>query len=152
MNMQRFLRICEDIEQVVAQIYRHWQEEFADRPSLAALWAKLADDELDHVRQVQLAQRVANEQVIAGNNVSLESLEQALARARKLLKDVKERDISAEKALKAAIRIEEEFSKAHLLNAANVVDPSMMQMFKSLARADELHVRTLKEYCDTYFT
>ena len=38
---------------------------------------KLADDELDHVRQVQLAQRVANEQAFAGSNVSLESLEKA---------------------------------------------------------------------------
>ena len=151
MNVQRLLRVCEDIEQVVSQIYRHWQQVFVNDTALSALWAKLADDELDHVRQVQLAQRVANDQVIDGGNISLESLEKALARARQLLKDVKERDISSETALRAAIRIEEEFSKAHLLNAANVTDESMVKMFKSLARADELHIKTLKDYCDAVF-
>ncbi len=151
MNMQRFLRVCEDIEQVISQIYRHWQQVFASDPSLSALWSKLADDELDHVRQVQLAQRVANDQIIAGSKVSLDSLEKALARARQLLRDVKEKDISSQTALRAAIKIEEEFSKAHLLNAANVTDESMAKMFKSLARADELHVKTLKDYCEAVF-
>ena len=151
MNIQRFLRVCEDIEQVVSQIYRYWQQVFVNDASLSALWAKLADDELDHVRQVQLAQRVANDQVIDGGNISLESLEKALDRARQLLKDVKERDISSVTALRAAIKIEEEFSKAHLLNAANVTDESMAKMFKSLARADELHIKTLTDYCDAAF-
>ncbi len=151
MNMQRLLRICEDIEQVVSQIYRHWQQVFVNDSSLSSLWAKLADDELDHVRQVQLAQRVATEHVMEGNKISLESLEKALARARQLLKDVKEKDISSETALRAAIKIEEEFSKAHLLNAANVIDESMVKMFNSLARADEQHVKTLRDYCDAVF-
>ena len=149
MNMQRLLRLCEDIERVVSQVYRHWQEVFNDDPALSALWAKLADDELDHVRQVQLAGRVANEEVFEGVNISQDSLEKALAKARQLLKDVQERQISAEVALKAAIRIEEEFSKAHLMNATNISDESMKAMFKSLARADELHLATLKNYCDS---
>ena len=151
MNMQRFLRLCEEIEQVVSQIYRHWQHVFAADAPLSALWEKLADDELAHVRQVQLAQRVAGEGVFAGNNTTMESLEKALATAKQLLKDVKVKNIPAAQALRAAIRIEETFSKAHLLNATNIDDASMKQMFKSLARADEEHVATLKNYCDGYF-
>ncbi len=149
--MQRVLRVCEEIEQVVAQIYRYWQEVFVNDAPLSALWAKMADDELDHVRQIQLAKRVANENVFEGCNVSVESLEKALAKARQILRDVKEKDISSEKALRAAIRIEEEFSKAHLLNATRVTDESMKTMFRSLARADEKHVKTLKDYCESVF-
>ncbi len=151
MNVQRLLRICEDIEQVVSKIYRHWQQVFVDDPALSALWAQMADDELDHVRQVQLAKRVAAENVFESNGVSLESLEKALARARQLLKDVKEKDLTSDVALRAAIKIEEEFSKAHLLNATQVDDESMKTMFRSLARADEMHVATLKNYCDAVF-
>ncbi len=151
MNVQRLLRICEDIEQVVSKIYRHWQQVFVDDPALSALWAQMADDELDHVRQVQLAKRVAAENVFESNGVSLESLEKALARARQLLKDVKEKDLTSDVALRAAIKIEEEFSKAHLLNATQVDDESMKTMFRSLARVDEMHVATLKNYCDAVF-
>jgi len=151
MNMQRFLRLCEEIEQVISQIYRHWQHAFSHDEPLSALWEKLADDELTHVRQVQLAQRVASEEVFSGSNTSMESLEKSLAMARQLLKDVKEKRILAAQALRAAIRIEETFSKAHLLNATNVTDASMKKMFQSLARADEEHVATLKNYCETYF-
>lgn len=149
--MQRLLRICEEIEQIIAQIYRHWQDVFSDDRSLSGLWSKLADDELDHVRQVQLATRVVNENILAKGEVSFESLEKALSRARQLLKDVKEKDVSKETALRAAIKIEDEFMKAHLLNAARVTDPSMQSMFNSLARADEEHIKTLQQYCDSFF-
>jgi len=147
--MQRFLNICEEIEQTVAKIYQHWQQVFIDNQALSALWGKMADDELDHVRQVQLAKRVANEGVLEQNNISLESLSKALARARQLYEDIQVREISSEMALRAAIRIEEEFSKAHLLNATNVADESLKTMFKSLARADEQHVATLRNYVDS---
>jgi len=151
MNVQRFLKVCEDIEQTVSKIYRHWQEVFVDTPALSAMWARMADDELDHVRQIQLAKRVAYENVFEGNNVSIDDLEKALAKARRLLVDVKEKEISAEKALLAAIKMEELFSQAHLMNATNVVDESMATMFKSLAREDEMHVATLRNYYDSVY-
>ena len=150
MNIQRLLRISEEIEQVVSQIYRHWQHVFENESSLSALWRKMADDELDHVQQVQLARRVYNEKIFEASNVSLESLEKALARARQLLEDVKQKEISPETALRAAIRIEEEFSKAHLLNSTSINDQSMKAMFKSLARADELHVATLRDFANAF--
>ena len=149
--MQRLLKLCEEIEQTVAEIYRYWQSVFVNDASLSALWGKMADDELDHVRQVQLAKRVVSDSVFENSNVSIDSLEKTLARARQLLKDVQTRELSSEIALKAAIKIEEEFSKAHLLNATNVVDESMKGMFKSLARADEQHVATLRNYCESVF-
>ena len=147
--MQRFLNLCEEIEQTVAAVYRHWESVFADDVSLSSLWGKLADDELDHVRQVQLAKRVALENVFSQNAVTVGSLQKALAKAKNLLAEVKQRDISAPAALRAAIRIEEEFSKAHLLNATQVNDKSMQAMFESLAREDEQHVATLRNYCES---
>lgn len=149
--MQKLLKLCEDIEQTVSQIYRYWQKVFVNEPSLSSLWGQMADDELDHVRQVQLAKRVIYENVFEEASVSVEILQKALSRAQQLLRDVQEREISSEMALRAAIRIEEEFSKAHLLNATNVTDASMKTMFKSLARADEKHVATLRNYCDAVF-
>ena len=148
--MQKILKICEEIEQIVAEIYRHWQSVFIDDPALSALWGKMADDELDHVRQVQLAKRVVSDNVFTVGEVSMESLEKSLARARQLLKDVRSRAVSSESALKAAIKIEDEFSKAHLLNATRVVDSSMKAMFQSLSRADDQHVATLKNYYNAY--
>lgn len=148
--MQRLLNLCEEIEQQVARIYRYWQKVFDEEPSLSGLWGKLADDELDHVRQVQLAKRVVNENVLEESGVSIEELNTALARARQLYKDVQVKNVSAEQALHAAIRIEESFSKAHLLNATKVTDASLQAMFKSLARADELHIGTLRDYVQAY--
>jgi rubrerythrin len=147
--MQRYLNICEEIEQLISKTYRHWQQMFEDDPGLSALWGKLAEDEMDHVRQVQLAKRVANEKVLQESDVSLEALTKSLAKARQLYKDVQVKTVTGEQALRAAIRIEEEFSKAHLLNATTVVDESIKTMFKSLARADELHVETIRNYCDS---
>ncbi|PLX97882.1 MAG: hypothetical protein C0623_14265 [Desulfuromonas sp.] len=149
--MQRLLRICQEIEQTVADIYRHWETVFSDQESLSRLWGQMADDELDHVRQIQLAQRVANEQVFGEQKISINLLEEALAKAKQLLKEVRERDVSAEKALKTAIKIEEYFSKAHLSNALEVTDKSLMTMFNSLARADDQHVESLRNYYDSVF-
>jgi len=147
--MQRFLNLCEEIEQTVAAVYRYWEDGFSEDIPLSTLWGKLADDELDHIRQVQLAKRVAMENVLSQNAVTIESLQKALAKAKNLLAEVKQRDISGVAALRAAIRIEEEFSKAHLLNATRVKDKSMQAMFESLARADEQHIATLRNYCES---
>ena len=149
--MQRLLKLCEEIEQTIAEIYRYWQQVFVNDVALSALWGRMADDELDHVRQVQLAKRVVSDSVFENSNVSIDSLEKSLVRVRQLLQDVQTRQLSSEVALKAAIKIEEEFSKAHLMNATNVVDASMKGMFQSLARADEQHVATLRNYCESVF-
>lgn len=149
--MRRFLACCEEIEQTVAKVYRHWQHEYADDHEFSALWRTLADDELAHANQIKLARRLPADGVFTESPVDVKAIEILAARARKLLADVQQVTLSKEKALRTAIKMEEAFNKAHVENVGEFTDPMMRAMFTSLARDDAQHMETLKKYCDQTF-
>lgn len=149
--MRKFLACCEEIEQTVAEVYRHWQQVYADDAEFAALWGELVDDELAHVQQIRLARRLPMNGVFTNRKIDTRSLETLLVRARKLLVDVQKVTLSKEKALRTAIKMEEAFNKAHVNNVADFTDPTLKAMFTSLARDDAQHMATLQRYCDRVF-
>ncbi len=149
--MRKFLACCEEIEQAMAEIYKYWQKTYSDDQELSALWGVLVDDELAHVSQIKLARRLQVDGVFSGSKVDNQAIEALLARARKLLVDVKKVTLSKEKALRTAIKMEETFNQVHVANAVEFSDPSIKAMFTSLARDDAKHVTTLHEYCERVF-
>ena len=47
--------------------------------------------------------------------------------------------------------MEEEFGRVHVQNAGEIKDEAMRKMFTALARADEEHVATLRNYVDSVY-
>lgn len=149
--MRRFLACCEEIEQTVAEIYKYWQDVYSDDRELSELWGKLADDELAHVSQINLARRLPVDGVFASKQVDGKKIEALLARARKLLADVQKVTLTKEKAVRTAIKMEEAFNQAHVNNVGEFANPAMKAMFSSLAREDAQHVALLQSYCSRVF-
>lgn len=149
--MRRFLACCEEIEQTVAEVYRHWQKVYSDDQEFSELWERLADEELAHASQIKLARRLPTDGVFNGQAVDVGEIEKLLATARKLLVDVQKVTLSKEKALRTAIKMEEAFNRAHVANIDGFVDASMQALFTSLARDDAQHVAALHNYCAKMF-
>ena len=144
MNLQRYLEICLEIEQIAGAIYTGLAERFSFDQHLSAIWYHMARDEHDHAMQIKLAVTMAKERVIAGTRVAPERITELQARARQLKSELSAAQTGAVEALEAALALEAEFGHAHLLSSVEFERSDFKDLFRRLARSDEQHIQTLR--------
>jgi len=136
---------CGKIERLAADIYRRLasHREFCDE--VRATFARLAQDELDHATQLDMALQFPEEKNGMIKRISGEKIVEGLEKARRIAQDIETHSRSEEAALKMAIDLENSFVKVHLDNAIHFSEPRVAELFKHLGRGDAAHLETLKQ-------
>lgn len=148
--MYNLLNKCVQIERTTARIYHEFARNKKCDPVLAEIWLTMAEDEEDHVQQLMLAIRLLNKNIGKKNNNLSDTIDELLALAKGILEKARNEDYDIAEMLKDAILMESSFLDIHATHAIAFNDPSLLATFKQLARADELHVKGLKDYLMDY--
>ena len=143
--MHGLLNDCSRIERLAQEIYQ--QLAVADRfqTPVRDLFRRLADDEQDHVRQIEMAGKLPGDRLDAVSRIAGGKVAEALELAQRLRQDVFARPYGEEEALRLAVFLEKTFVRIHLDNALHFYDPRVIRLFEGLARSDEAHLETLRD-------
>jgi rubrerythrin len=144
--MQGFLNDCHQIELLAGEIYGTLAAGTGYADEVRELFQRLAADELDHSRQIDLALHVPEDLAGAVSRIAGAQVGAMLKRVTQMLKGVTRSRLSEEEALRLALEMEQKFVKIHLDNAVHFKDPRVIALFQSLARSDEAHLDTLRDY------
>jgi len=143
--MQELLRNCSVIERLAGEIYQQLAAAATDPGRISETFTRLAQDERDHARLIDLALGVPAENLDVVTRIAWLKVDEALQKVRRLHREVGSRSLSEEEALRLAVRMEQDFIKVHLDNALHFFDRRTAVLFEDLARSDEAHLASLRE-------
>ncbi len=144
--MKNYLGHCQEIEQVLGEVYRKLAGVEGYSPKLREIFATMARDEDDHARQLERAQDVPAAAFAKERRLDQKKLDELFLQARELLRMAGDPDPSERLMLETAKDLEMEFIKIHLQNAVKFRDAAMAEMFREMAREDQEHFETLDTY------
>jgi rubrerythrin len=143
--MRELLRDCSTIERLAEEIYRQLAADATYAGRVRETFARLAQDERDHARQIDNTLDVPAGKLDAVTRIAWRKVDEALQKVRRLHRDVGSRGLSEEEALRLAVTLEQDFIKVHLDNALHFFDRRTAALFEDLARSDEAHLASLRE-------
>ncbi|WP_305041374.1 ferritin family protein [Geoalkalibacter sp.] len=144
--MDEFFDTCAEIESTMSLIYRRMADAVRGNDRLRGLMLQMAKDEADHVNQIRFARLLPAESSIAGPTLSKTRLDLLLLKAQSLLQGIEDARLGEDEVLLQAIAMEEDFMQAHAGSAVEFTDPKLKERLQLLAREDERHIATLRDY------
>jgi rubrerythrin len=144
--MLKFLNTCAEIEETVGAIYRLLADALPEGHELRRIWLEMADDEVDHARQIRFAARLPAREVFQGVNIPLARIEELLQTARAWQRKLTGVRPSISEALALALQLETDFSLVHVELAVEFQEESMRRLFQALANDDGRHAGQLRQY------
>ena len=138
---------CALLEEKISELYFLFAELYADIPELAALWNKTAEEEENHMRQFELASRMARSAMLS-RSIDPALVGQALDMVARVIDKVRQTPPSWQGALKLAIDMEEKLARFHMDSVAEYADDSINSLFRSMMSCDEQHVQSLRSYLE----
>ena len=149
--MKHFLRLCAEIEKTVEKVYQLFAEKTDADPELKELWSTLANDEQDHTRQLELAERISAGETFPGQQIAIERVQDLLAEVRAVLASAQEAMPEPLEALKTSILLEKRFMDIHVTNAVYFPNESLRNTFAALGRSDEAHFNSIKAFLRLHY-
>lgn len=147
LDIRDLFESCALLEEKVAQLYHLFAELYSDIPELTALWIKTAEEEENHMRQFELAGRLARSAALS-HSIDPVVVGQALDMVTRVIDKVRQTPPSWQGSLKLAIDLEDKLGRFHMDSAAVYVDDSINNLFKSMMTCDEQHVQLLRNYLE----
>lgn len=144
--MRSYLNDCLKIEQTMGEVYRKLAEARIYSDKLRGIFERMAQDEDDHARQLEMAKGVPEEIFFEDAMIEPERLDNLLRRAHQLLRLADDPPRSENLMVETAKDLEREFMQVHLHNAVKFHDAEMVDLFRNLAREDSKHLETLDAY------
>lgn len=144
--MRSYLNDCLKIEQVMGEVYRKLAEVRIYSEKLRSIFERMAQDEDEHARQLEIARGVPEEVFFEEATLEPEQLDALLRRAHQLLRLADNPPRSESLMLETAKDLEREFMQIHLHNAVKFHDAAMVELFENLAREDSKHIEALDAY------
>ena len=144
--MVKFLNTCAQIEETAAQIYHEFASDQKCDEALVAIWQKMAKDEEDHAQQLRLAARLPAKETFTGRRDNGPATDTLKALADGILIKARSEGYELLDMLKTAVILEKEFRKIHATYALEFKNPSLLETFKRLARADAEHLKELDAF------
>lgn len=144
--MRSYLNDCQKIEQVMGEVYRKLAGVRLYSHELRDIFERMARDEDDHARQLEVAKGVPEEVFFEGARIDPEKLDDLLRRAHHFLRMAKNPPRSETLMVETARDLEREFLQIHLQNAVRFQDVGMAGLFQDMAREDKKHLETLDSY------
>ena len=147
--MRDFLLECYKVEKLAAKVYT----KFAGNPSypkaVCELFQKLAADELEHSRVIDLVMQTPEQELDATPALSTGEVDEMLELANALLAEAERGNLSANEALEFALRIEHHLVQVHANNALEPKSERLGKFFKELAQYDRAHVDQIQACINT---
>lgn len=137
--------ICSKIEAGFAELYQYYSEIFGDDPDASALWKKVSDEEWNHCRQFEFADRLYRNADF-NLNVDIGRAQRVCEKLGSLLEFVRQTPPTLETALVRAIEMEEVLADLHMTTAVKFTDISIQKMFKAMSGSDQEHIQSLRRY------
>lgn len=147
LDVRSLIDSCALLEEKVAQLYYLFASLFSDMPELAELWRKTAEEEENHMRQFQLAARLARS-IAPLSLVNESAVRNAIDTVTMLADKIKQNPPGWQGALKFAIDLEEKLAQFHMDTAAVYTDDSLNTLFKAMMTNDEHHVQSLRNFLE----
>lgn len=145
-DMQSVLRPLSDFERSLGELYTSFSERFSTDPEAARLFLRLTAEERNHVTLVEYQRRLvrANPQDFSKVDVDPDDIRAATLSAA----DFKARaqHFSLAEAVGIALDFEESAIEMHAKRAVAQANPDFAQLVEGLARGDEQHARTLRDF------
>jgi hypothetical protein len=146
--MRNYLNDCQKIEPVIGEVYRNLADVETYSPRLRSIFARMALDEAEHVRQLEQAKDIPEEAFARGKRFDQKKHDALLQQARQLLRLASGPAPSEKPMVETAKDLEMEFIKVHLQNAVRSRDAAMAERFQKMAREDQEHFEVLDSYDD----
>lgn len=147
LDIRDLFESCALLEEKVAELYHLFAELYSDIPELTALWNKTAEEEENHMRQFELAARIARSAALS-HTIDPALVGQALDMVTRVIDKVRQTPPGWQAALRLAIDLEDKLGRFHMDSAAVYVDDSINSLFKSMMTCDEQHVQALRSYLE----
>lgn len=144
--MRSYLNDCQKIEQVMGEVYRRLAGVRLYSEKLRGIFERMARDEDDHARQLEVAKGIPEEVFFGGTRIDPEKLDDLLRRAHHFLRLAENPPRSESLMVETAKDLEREFIQIHLQNAVRFQDSGMVELFQDMAREDKKHLETLDSY------
>lgn len=143
--MRKIFDQCIAIENNAEQIYRMLSvREAPDNPN-RKLWEKLADDEAEHARILEMAQRLLREGMIAGLGLSLQQVTELLGRIVETRQMVQRGELARDEMIMQLIEMERQMQQVHTSLSVEFANPDLTRLFSKLGRSDGAHFTTLQQ-------
>jgi rubrerythrin len=138
------LEACLHIEQTLAELYDGLARAHRDVVEVAGLWRRLAEEEREHARQLELVLRTLR--TMKGEvRIDAARAEESLALLRRSAALLREHPPKVARALELALSLEERFVKIHAAYAVEFVEASQRRLFETLSAADARHVAAVRD-------
>jgi len=139
-----------EVEEIAARTYEEFAKNRSCEPNLEKIWLAMAKDEHDHAMQLKFALRLPFYQTFDGFSDRCPSPDEARRFVDAAYNKALLGNQSPQEMLDTALEIENRLLKIHAVYVLMFKEPSLLQLFKSLARADEEHVQRLESYVKSY--
>ena len=149
MNASECLRAAARIESMAKDLYAELAVSFAERPFLAELFERLAQEEAQHAMRIRLLERHHgrapwSEEMLERFQVELDGMLAEIESVRKLARSaVGARNVGA--LLRRLTRMESRFGSIHAEELAKSAAPAVQKLFAALATQDARHSEMIRE-------
>ncbi len=152
MSVIHALSLAIELELKVSDAYRRLSELVVDGVVKKNLLT-LSQEEVVHANTLRTGKSHATSQPEAfeSERISEEQLSDNIALIDNLLKNLEDKRIGFEDALKRIRDLESRFERAHLNTLLEVKDPSLKQLFEALSSGDREHAWRVEELVRTLF-
>ena len=146
--MWEFLNECYKIEKLAAKVYRKFSENLNYPAGIRTTFAKMADEEMEHARIIDLVMQTPEHELKATPYLSQAEVDELLRLVKASLVCAEHSEMGVKEALEFALQVEEQLVQVHANNALLPGDQKLDNFFSSLAQFDRDHVDQLRALID----
>jgi len=145
-EIQSVLRVLEQFEILMHEIYNELGEAFSEDAEAAALFSKLAFEERSHLGEVQFLRRLARQNTVhfADVELDLDALQREVAQLENVRRAASK--FSLHEAVVIAVEFEGGVGEVHSRRAIAKANPDVSKLLVSLRAADQRHRDALLEF------
>lgn len=148
--MRKFINQCAEVEKLIAKTYKVFAESEYTDGELAGVWKQLAKDEEDHAMQLDFANRMPIDVAFRGVSKSTPDPVELYQVVNEVYQKACNGYQDCMEMLNDALTLENGLQGIHASHALLFNEPSLLQMFQSLADSEEEHLAKLHNYRDKF--
>lgn len=146
MDNLKILKLLDQVENKMEQLYHHLGEVFAAAPGAAELFRRLENDEISHSTTIQFEIRMlaSSRERFEEIDVDDQQIREILDRAQQFLSAANHP--SLENAIQLAAELESSESKLSLINHISKNKPKLTNLMNKIVKFDQEHCQIISEF------
>jgi len=144
--MKKHIRKCIEIEKLTAKTYQEFAKSSQNDTTLQGIWLDMAEDEEEHVLQLDFAARMPIDAAFSGIASTSPNPDEMYEVVNRVYQQAKLGRQGKMEMLADAVRLENQLRGVHATHALIFKDTSLLKTFECLAASEEKHVAGLENY------